>query len=48
MSDPVAQQRVLAEVDPAALVDLASALIRIPSFCTSGSKDEPEITALTR
>ena len=34
MSDCVAQQRVLAEIDPVALVDLASALIRIPSFRT--------------
>jgi len=34
MSDRVAQQRVLAEIDPVALVDLASALIRIPSFKT--------------
>ena len=34
MSDCVAQQRVLAEIDPVALVDLASALIRIPSFKT--------------
>ena len=34
MSDRVAQQRVLAEIDPVVLVDLASALIRIPSFKT--------------
>ena len=34
MSDRALQQRVLAEVDPGALVDLASALIRIPSFKT--------------
>ena len=36
MSDRVAQQRVLAEIDPVALVDLASALIRIPSFQDRG------------
>jgi acetylornithine deacetylase len=29
-----AQQRVLSAIDPADLVDLASALIRIPSFKT--------------
>ena len=34
MADRAAQQRVLAQVDPADLVGLASALIRIPSFKT--------------
>jgi len=32
MADRAAQQRVLAQVDPADLVGLASAVIRIPSF----------------
>jgi len=34
MTDGAAQQRMLAQVDPKDLVDLASALIRIPSFKT--------------
>ena len=34
MADRAAQQRVLAQVDPADLVGLAIALIRIPSFKT--------------
>jgi acetylornithine deacetylase len=34
MADRAAQERVLAQVDPADLVGLASALIRIPSFKT--------------
>ena len=34
MADRAAQQRMLAQVDPADLVGLASALIRIPSFKT--------------
>lgn len=34
MADRAAQQRVLARVDPADRVGLASALIRIPSFKT--------------
>jgi hypothetical protein len=41
MTDGAARQRVLAQVDPADLVGLASALIRIPSF-------KPEETPVAR